>query len=231
MKLKTFTSGLFALALFVMSAVPAAAQMKLYYNPDNGNLKLQNITNSPLGFQSVDILTLGNGNVGPVSGLPGNVGYLSTGSANLPAFAFPVNNFSTTQPSNGQYSQAGGASVLTASSAPVFSLNAYPGWAIGSEIGPAGTYWDFGNIAVTGMSQAEINQRFLTDPELDPTGVSQFGRFLVSYASSATTGPYSVTTPMDIVRLTPVPEPSTYAMAFAGLASCGFSLWRRRKSA
>ncbi|MFM9024116.1 MAG: PEP-CTERM sorting domain-containing protein [Planctomycetaceae bacterium] len=27
----------------------------------------------------------------------------------------------------------------------------------------------------------------------------------------------------------PVPEPSTYAMALAGLACGGFSMWRRRK--
>lgn len=31
--------------------------------------------------------------------------------------------------------------------------------------------------------------------------------------------------------LTAVPEPSTYAMAVAGIAYCGFSMWRRRKRA
>jgi hypothetical protein len=29
----------------------------------------------------------------------------------------------------------------------------------------------------------------------------------------------------------PVPEPSTYAMALAGLAYGGYSIWRRRKQA
>ena len=32
-------------------------------------------------------------------------------------------------------------------------------------------------------------------------------------------------------RLTAVPEPTTYAMALAGIACGGFSMWRRRKRA
>jgi hypothetical protein len=36
-------------------------------------------------------------------------------------------------------------------------------------------------------------------------------------------------TSLSIAPVAPVPEPSTYAMAFAGLACGGYSMWRRRK--
>lgn len=237
MKLKTFISGLLAVALVALSAVQASAQtvtgtspIRAVYDSATGNIKLANTTSGTVGLQSFDIITLGNGTIGAVSGQPGNVGFLSGSAANFPGYAFITSNTATVG-YNGLYSQAGAASILSSGQTAPLVLSPFTGgtWNKDATLQP-GTFWDLGNIAVTGMGDAEILQRFLTDPELTPPAFdsSVYGKFLVSLNTNG--GSYSVTTPMDIVVLTPVPEPSTYAMAFAGLASCGFMLRRRRKA-
>jgi hypothetical protein len=207
--------------------VLAASILTLYYDPDTGNMKLQNTTAESQSFQSVDILTLGNGNTaGPLSGNPGNVGFLSQTAATLPTAQFPVSNFNANG-ANGLYSQAFVANIGTA----VLSLTAYPDWSPASPIGPAGSYWDLGNIAVLGMTQAQLDSRFLTDPEGTPPDFDtpEFGKFLFSYQVSPG-GPFSVTQPGDIVALEVVPEPTTSTIAMIGLAGLGFSYWRRRRA-
>jgi hypothetical protein len=232
MKLKTFTTGLVALALVLLASVQASAQIKTgstalraVYDPTNGNIKIANTTSGTLGIQSFDIITLGNGTVGAVSGNPGNVGFLSGSAANFPAFSFITSNTSQFG-YNGLFSQAGGANV---GSAATF-LSPFTGgtWNKDVDLQP-GTFWDVGNVAVLGMGDAQILARFLTDPELTPPtfDATTYGQFLVSFNSNG--GSFSVTTPMDIV--VKVPEPSTYAMAFAGLAFGGFRMWRRRRTA
>jgi hypothetical protein len=49
------------------------------------------------------------------------------------------------------------------------------------------------------MTQAVIDVRFLTDPDVSPGGVSLYGKFLFSYQTSL--GVFSVTTPGDVVAM------------------------------
>ena len=240
MSLKTFTSALVALALVALGTVQATAQtigsgstaIRAVYDASTGNIKVANTLANAVGIQSFDFLTLGNGTWGAPSGRPGNIGWLSGSAAQFPAFSFITSNTSTAG-ENGVNSQAGGASILSSSQAAPLGLNAFTGGTWDPSNLQAGTFWDLGNVAVTGMTQADINARFLTVPEITPPNfdTSAYGVFLVSYSNSTTSGPYSVTTPMNIVAVQPIPEPSTYALAFAGLACSGYVMRRRRKSA
>jgi VCBS repeat-containing protein len=179
------------------SSTSRSSPVTLYYDPATGNLKLQNTTPDTLGIQSLDIITLGNGTIGAPSGNADNVGFLSGAAANLPSFTFITSNTSTTG-YNGLASQAAGANVGSAA----LSLTGYVGWSLGSPIGSAGSFWDFGDVAVPGMTQAQVDARFLTDPELTPPtfGTSLYGQFLVSYSTNG--GSFSVTTPMNIAVIT-----------------------------
>ena len=47
----------------------------------------------------------------------------------------------------------------------------------------------------------------------------------------ASVGVQQVGSDVSLTLVAAVPEPSTYAMALAGLACGGFSMWRRRKRA
>jgi len=227
MKTTKFLSAVLAIAagLSMASAVVAGVVtptpiLNAYYDPATGNIKLQNTTSGSQSFQSIDLLTLGNGSIGPVSGQPSNVGFL-TGSFTLPSAAFvtPPTNVNGL---NGLYSQAAATNVGSA----CFSLAGYPGWSAGSPIGPVGSYWDLGNIAATGMSQADLNARFLTDPELDQSGSSTFGNFLFSYQTGPST--FSVTVNGGIG----VPEPSTIALAAVAATIGGVgAVSNRRKKA
>jgi hypothetical protein len=226
MKTKTFFSASLALAAVLTLATSAveAAILNAYYDPANGNIKLQNTTSGTQSFLSFSVLTLGNGTYGAASGLPGNVGYLSTGSATLPASAFPTSNFSAGGV-NGLYSEAGASNI---GSPAIMTLAPYAGWSTGSPIGPVGSYWDLGNIAVTGMTQADLNTRFLTPSDLSPGGVDLYGQFLFSYQTSP--GVFSSTTPGDVLAV--VPEPSTLAIVAAAAGFGGFgAVSRRRKKA
>ena len=231
MKTTKFLSAVLAIAagLSMASAVVAGVVtptpiLNAYYDPATGNIKLQNTTSGSQSFQSIDLLTLGNGSIGPVSGQPSNVGFL-TGTFNLPSAAFvtPPTNVNGL---NGLYSQAAATNVGSA----CFSLAGYPGWSEtpGNQIGPVGSYWDLGNIAATGMTQGDLNARFLTDPELDQSGSSTFGNFLFSYATGGSPA-FSVTVNGGVIA---VPEPSTIALAAVAATIGGVgAVSKRRKNA
>jgi hypothetical protein len=231
MKTKIFLPAVLAIAagLSMASAVVAGVVtptpiLNAYYDPATGNIKLQNTTSGSQSFQSIDLLTLGNGSIGPVSGQPSNVGFL-TGTFTLPPAAFVT---PPTNPNglNGLYSQAAATNVGSA----IFSLTGYPGWSEtpGNQIGPVGSYWDLGNIAATGMTQADLNARFLTDPELDQSGSSTFGNFLFSYATGGSPA-FSVTVNGGVIA---VPEPSTIALAAVAATIGGVgAVSKRRKNA
>jgi len=230
MKTKIFLPAVLAIAAGLSMASSALAitvsgttMLNLYYDPATGNIKLQNTTSGTQGFQSFDVLTIGNGTYGPVSGLPSNVGYLSTGTANL-----PVGTPNPTQPTNpnglnGLYSEA----AAYATGAAVTTLNPYPGWSAAAPIGPVGSYWDLGNIAITGMSQADLDLRFVSPSDLTPSGLDIFGTFLFSYQTGAST--FSVTIPGGVIA---VPEPSTIALAGVAATIGGLgAVSNRRKKA
>lgn len=212
-----------AVTAIAMSAASVAAPIvNLYYDPDTGNLKLQNTTSGTQAIQSFDIITLGNGAVGPATG--NNQGYLSTGTATTPTAAFVTSNTSAFG-FNGLYSQVAAANLGSA----IMTLQPYAGWSLAAPIGPVGSYWDLGNIAVTGMTQVNLEARFLTDPEGTPPtfDTPDFGNFLFSYEE--TPGNFSVTTPGDVVALTAVPEPSTLALLAVAAGFGGLGLGRRRR--
>ena len=233
MKTKIFLPAVLAIAAglsmasdVVAGVVTPTPILNLYYDPATGNLKLQNTTSGSQSFQSIDVITLGNGSVGDPSGQPGNQGFLSTGTANMPTASFVVPNTSAFG-INGLYSQAGAANI----SASMFTLSPYPGWSetAGNQIGPVGSYWDLGNIAVTGMNQAQLDARFLTDPEGTPPNfdATSYGRFLFSYQTGPST--FSVTTPGGVIA---VPEPSTIALAAVAATIGGVgAVSKRRKNA
>jgi hypothetical protein len=233
MKTKIFLPAVLAIAAGLSMASSAVAitvsgttMLNVYYDPATGNIKLQNTTSGTQSFQSFDVLTIGNGSYGPPSGLPSNVGYLSTGTANL-----PVGTPNPTQPTNpnglnGLYSEA----AAYATGAAVMTLNPFPGWSEtpGNQIGPVGSYWDLGNIAITGMSQADLDLRFLSPSDLTPSGLNEFGTFLFSYQTGPTT--FSVTIPGGVLAV--VPEPSTIALAAVAATIGGVgAVSKRRKNA
>lgn len=225
MKTSLFRSAvLAAVSLFAAASyVSAAPVLNLYYDPATGNLKLQNTTSGSLSLQSFSVLTLGNGSIGTATG--NNQGYLSTGSASLPTFAFPVSNMDPAG-LNGLYSQAGGANV----SSVAITLSPYAGWSTANPLGPVGSYWDLGNIAVTGMTQADLNARFLTDPDSTPPSYSSsaFGQFTFSYQISPGNFSDSVG---DVVAV--VPEPSSFALLAiaAGASGVAYRMRRRKQQA
>ena len=231
MKTKIFLPAVLAIVAGLSMASSALAitvsgttMLNVYYDPAPGNIKLQNTTSGTQGFQSFDVLTIGNGSYGPPSGLPSNVGYLSTGTANL-----PVGTPNPTQPTNpnglnGLYSEA----AAYATGAAVMTLNPYPGWSAAAPIGPVGSYWDLGNIAITGMSQADLDLRFVSPSDLTPSGLNEFGTFLFSYQTGPTT--FSVTIPGGVLAV--VPEPSTIALAGVAATIGGLgAVSKRRKNA
>ena len=231
MKTKIFLPAVLAIVAGLSMASSALAitvsgttMLNVYYDPATGNIKLQNTTSGTQGFQSFDVLTIGNGSYGPPSGLPSNVGYLSTGTANL-----PVGTPNPTQPTNpnglnGLYSEA----AAYATGAAVMTLNPYPGWSAAAPIGPVGSYWDLGNIAITGMSQADLDLRFVSPSDLTPSGLNEFGTFLFSYQTGPTT--FSVTIPGGVLAV--VPEPSTIALAAVAATIGGLgAVSKRRKNA
>ena len=227
MKTKIFLPAVLAIAAGLSMASSALAItvsgttiLMAIYDPATGNIKLQNMTSGTQSFQSFDVLTIGNGTYGPVSGLPSNVGYLSTGTANL-----PVGTPNPTQPTNpnglnGLYSEA----AAYATGAAVMTLNPYPGWSVAAPIGPVGSYWDLGNIAITGMSQANLDARFVSPSDLTPSGLDIFGTFLFSYQTGAST--FSVTIPGGVIA---VPEPSTIALAGVAATIGGLGAVRNRR--
>ncbi|MEX0671011.1 MAG: PEP-CTERM sorting domain-containing protein [Pirellulales bacterium] len=201
-----------------MTTAPFAAPIvNLYYNSLTGNLKVQNTTSGTQSFQSIDIITLGNGSFGPAT--VNNQGYLSLAEATVPPASFVLSNTNRFG-FNGLYSQVFAANI----SAAVFTLQPYAGWSISSPIGPAGSFLDLGNIAVLGMTQSDVDTRFLTDPEVSPGDRTLPGKFLFSYQTGP--GVFSVAVPGDVVAV--VPEPSAMALVTIAAGIDGLALRRRR---
>lgn len=229
MTFRSLATAILSLVIVASTTLQASAAsvLALYYDPDTGNVKLQNTTSGSLSVQSFNVITLGNGTLGDPSGRPSNIGWLSGAAASLPTASFSLSNTSVAG-YNGINSQAYAENVGSA----MFTLSPYAGWSEASPIGPAGTFWDLGNIAATGMTQAELDVRFLTDPELTPPNfdATDYGNFLFTYQTSP--GNFSSSTLGDIKSLAqPVPEPSTYAMLISAVACGGWTLRRKRKSA
>lgn len=202
-----------------VSAALGEPLVNLYYNPVTGNLTLQNTSGSTVKVSSYDILTLGDGTEGPATAT--SRGYLTGSAAAVPSPppSFVVSN--ATAGLNGLASQIYGLSY----DGSLLTLAPHPTWSPANPIGPAGSYFDFGNVAATGMTQGELNGRFITTAELSPGGVSLGGGFLFDYEVSA--GTFAGTTPGNVVAL--VPEPSLMMFAGgAGLAWAAARVARRR---
>ena len=191
------------------------------YTAATGNMKLVFTgTGSsglgPVSLQTYDLLTLGNGTVGPEMppGFP-NVtagqGALNGARATLPTAQFQVFNSGTQADSgaNGIYSQVGNSNLGST-------------W-MTFQIGGT-TQMDMGNIAPAGWTQADLDGMFITDPEVSPNSSLNYGAF--QYAESS--GGFKLAP----VVVAPVPEPSTLALIFvAGVLGCCFARQRSRRSA
>lgn len=187
-----------------------AAVVNVYYNPVTGNLKLQNTTASAVKLLSYQIVTIGDGTYGPVA--PGGQGYLTGVAANTPSPTpgWPISN--TEAGSNGLFSEIYAANTYVGpTTAPVLTLSAYSGWSAANPTGPAGSFFDLGNVATVGMSQSDLNTRFITVADLTPGFVTLGGSLLFDYEVSS--GTFNGTTPGDVVAL--VPEPSMFMLAAA----------------
>ena len=206
------TAGVVAwmVAVVAVSSAAAAPVVTVYYDPATGNLKLQNTTAAAVGLRSYDILTLGDGTLGAAT--PNNQGYLNGAAAAVPAPTpgFVVSN--TEAGLNGLSSQVFAGTLGTTT---ILTLAAHPTWSPSNPIGPAGSYFDLGNVAATGMSQSQIDSRFITSPDLTPGGVMASGSFLYDYEVSA--GQFSGTVTGPIVNV--VPEPSLVVLGLAALGA------------
>lgn len=219
-----YTLGSFALAWLL--AIGMAAQAiavpiaNVYYDPATGNLTLQNTTASAVGLLSYQLLTLGSGDIGPAA--PGGQGYLTGGAAVFPSPNPAVTTSNTEVGINGLFSEVYAANFSTSA----ITLAAYPGWSASSPLGPVGSFFTIGTVAALGMTQADLNNRFITVPELSPGGLSGAGQFLFFYETSP--GNFSSGTLGDVVAL--VPEPGTLALAGIGCTVAAWLTVRRRDS-
>lgn len=220
MRVQNIRSIALACAIAIGMAVQAIAApiVNVYYNATTGNLTLQNTTASAVNLLSYQVLTIGSGDVGPAA--PGGQGYL-TGSAAL--FPSPNPSFMTSNTElgvNGPFSEIYAGNV----SSTALTLAAYPGWSVSSPLGPAGSFFSLGNVAALGMTQADLNNRFITVPDFSPGGIEGAGQFLFMYETSP--GNYSTGTLGDVVAL--VPEPGSLALAGIGGATLAWLVGRRR---
>lgn len=209
-----------ACALASGMAVQAIAVpiVNVYYNSTTGNLTLQNTTASAVGLLSYQVLTIGSGDIGPAA--PGGQGYLTGSAAVVPSPAPAVTTSNTEVGVNGLFSEIYAANF----SSSALTLAAYPGWSESSPLGPAGSFFSLGYVAALGMTQADLNNRFITVPDFSPGGVTGAGQFLFFYETSP--GNFSTGTLGDVVAV--VPEPGSLALAGMGCGLVGWLTMRRR---
>lgn len=208
------------LAVAIAGQAVAVPIVNLYYNTTTGNLTLQNTTASVVNLLSYQVLTLGDGVIGPAA--PGGQGYLTGAAAVVPT---PRPSFVTSNTNaagiNGLFSEIYAGNL----DSPVLSLAAYSGWSEANPLGPAGSFFSLGNVAAVGMTQPELNSRFITDPEFSPGGVQGAGQFLFFYETSP--GNFSTGTLGDVVAV--VPEPGSLALAGIGAAALAWFTVRCRR--
>jgi hypothetical protein len=113
--------------------------------------------------------------------------------------------------SNDQFGANGFKSEIFAANivpSAMFTLQPYVGWTTEAPIGPAGSYWDFGNVAATGMTQAALDTRFITNPETTPGGIMEMGKFqFVTYDAAATPAQSDILLGNVVFAGGPAPEP------------------------
>lgn len=192
-------AGLLGLAGVLCSLTAAVAEplVNLYYEPITGNLTLQNTSPGPVSLSLYQILTLGDGTEGPASS--SGQGYLSGTSARVPQ---PPPSFVTSNTDSGGVNGLSSEIFVNNGGAAFLTLAPHASWSVANPIGPAGSYFDLGNVAATGMTQADLNERFITVADLSPEGVSLGGSFLFDYDGTSATS----LSPGSVVAL--VPEPS-----------------------
>lgn len=130
---------------------------------------------------------------------------------------------------------ASSAGMLFAATNPFFFMDggsAEPkGWSVYATSGSPLTLGTSGPVNVAtlnflvapGFASGQFQLDFVTgDIFNNAFGTLLDGSYLYANGNNGTT--------TGVITVTAVPEPSTYAMALAGLA-CGFSMWRRRKRA
>ena len=148
--------------------------------------------------------------------------------------------------SSGTLEIANGATPPTNIQSKPFAYN--PGQSIKSTIGPQGFTDGVGTIIVSAFSQTIVNNSSwyskgtFTSPDFTSSNYLGFKTQAGNYGWLNTTwtastgqfqvlgGAYESVVGADIVTPVAVPEPSTYAMALAGLACGGYSLFRRRSA-
>lgn len=215
-------AALTVVAIFVGTA--SATSVVVLYDPMTGNMSLQNTTSGTVGLSAFDIITLGNGTLGPVSGRPGNIGWLSGVAATLPDGTPFVTSNTSAFGYNGIYSQAA-ASIVGDT---MFTLTAFSGTfdPVNPVRGPVGSFYDLGNISVTRIestqaaSQTWLRSVLRTDPDVTPGGVTVTGSFL--YNTSPTGGAFTVGQAFSLV-----PEPGTLALGGVALV-LGLTAFRSR---
>jgi len=227
--LKSFAAAV-AVALAVVSifvGTASASSVVVLYNPMTGNMSLQNTTSGTLGLSAFDIITLGNGSLGPVSGRPSNIGWLSGDAATLPDVTPFVTSNTSAAGYNGIYSQAA-ASIFQDT---MFTLTAFSGTFDPSNPvrGPVGSFYDLGNISVTRVdstqaaSQTWLRSILRTDPDVTPGGVTVTGSFL--YNTNPQGGAFAVGQAFSLV-----PEPGTVALGGVALVLGAVSLRSRARN-
>ena len=121
------------------------------------------------------------------------------------------------------------AGLVTTATGELYVASEYSG--VISLFGAAGTYQSsigsgVGLLFPSGVARDQLGNLYVSSgtdssnsliSKFDSTGAFQFSWSIPDLSGFLATAPV------------PVPEPSTYAMALAGLACGGYSMWRRRK--
>jgi len=124
-------------------------------------------------------------------------------------------------PSNTVVATFSGVSSITTENKYTFSTNTWltagtPYWLVVSQTAPSSAFSWFANAA--------------GDPPTAQNGSGwTYGGVKRSQNGGTTWSTYNLATPAAF-SITAVPEPSAYAMTLVGVACCGYSFWRRRRT-